>query len=40
MKIVVINGSHRGQTGNTHKMVAAFLQGAQAAGADVWVLAT
>jgi multimeric flavodoxin WrbA len=34
MKIVAINGSHRGQTGNTHKMVSAFLKGAQAAGAD------
>jgi multimeric flavodoxin WrbA len=35
MKIVAINGSHRGQTGNTHKMVTAFLKGAQAAGADI-----
>jgi len=33
MKIVAINGSHHGRTGNTEIMVTAFLKGAQAAGA-------
>lgn len=34
MKIAVINGSHRGRNGNTNSMVAAFLKGAEEAGAE------
>lgn len=34
MKIVAINGSHRGKNGNTDIMVEAFLKGAQDAGAE------
>lgn len=34
MKIVAINGSHKGRGGNTDVMVTAFLKGAQAAGAE------
>ena len=34
MKIVVVNGSPRGRASNTQIMAAAFLQGAQAAGAE------
>lgn len=34
MKIVAINGSHKGKFGNTDKMVSAFFKGAQAAGAE------
>ncbi|WP_371371903.1 flavodoxin family protein [Sporomusa aerivorans] len=34
MKIVLINGSPRGRNSNTHIMAEAFLQGAQAAGAE------
>jgi len=34
MKIVTINGSPKGREGNTNIMVAAFLKGAQAAGAE------
>lgn len=35
MKIVAINGSHKGKSGNTDIMVTAFLKGAQAAGAEI-----
>ncbi len=35
MKITAFNGSPRGASGNTNVMVAAFLKGAEAAGADV-----
>jgi len=35
MRIVVINGSPKGKDSNTNKMVAAFLKGAQAAGAEI-----
>ncbi|MDF2564193.1 MAG: NADPH-dependent reductase [Massilibacillus sp.] len=34
MKIVAINGSHKGKAGNTNIMVNAFLKGAQEAGAE------
>jgi putative NADPH-quinone reductase len=34
MKIVAINGSHKGKAGNTNIMVNAFLNGAQMAGAE------
>lgn len=34
MKIVAINGSHRGKNGNTDIMVEAFLEGASEAGAE------
>lgn len=34
MKIVVINGSHKGKNGNTNIMISAFLKGAQDAGAE------
>ncbi len=34
MKIVAINGSHKGKSGNTDLMVTAFLKGAQEAGAE------
>jgi FMN-dependent NADH-azoreductase len=34
MKIVAINGSHRGAAGNTNLMVTAFLNGAHVAGAE------
>ncbi|MGE5654764.1 MAG: flavodoxin family protein [Bacillota bacterium] len=34
MKIVAINGSSRGRASNTHVMVSALLNGAQAAGAE------
>jgi Multimeric flavodoxin WrbA len=34
MKIVAVNGSHTGKGGNTAAMVAAFLKGAEAAGAE------
>lgn len=34
MKIVAINGSHKGKLGNTDLMVTAFLKGAQEAGAE------
>jgi multimeric flavodoxin WrbA len=34
MKIVAVNGSHRGRAGNTAVMVAAFLRGARLAGAE------
>lgn len=34
MKIVAINGSHRGKNGNTDIMVEAFLKGARDAGAE------
>lgn len=34
MKIVVINGSHRGKIGNTNILVEAFLRGVKAAGAE------
>ncbi|WP_026884284.1 flavodoxin family protein [Clostridium akagii] len=34
MKIVAINGSHKGKAGNTNIMVTAFLNGAQTAGAE------
>lgn len=33
MRIVAINGSHKGKAGNTDAMVTAFLRGAEAAGA-------
>lgn len=35
MKIVLVNGSPRGRAGNTQIMADAFLQGAQAAGAEI-----
>lgn len=35
MKIVAINGSHRGKNGNTNVMVSAFLKGAEMAGAEI-----
>lgn len=35
MKIVAINGSHKGKSGNTDIMVTAFLKGAQEAGAEI-----
>jgi multimeric flavodoxin WrbA len=35
MKIAVINGSHRGKTGNTNIMVSALVKGAAEAGAEV-----
>jgi multimeric flavodoxin WrbA len=34
MKIVAINGSHRGRSGNTNAMVTAILKGASEAGAE------
>jgi putative NADPH-quinone reductase len=34
MKIAVVNGSHRGKSGNTNIMVSALLKGAQEAGAE------
>lgn len=34
MKIVAVNGSHRGRAGNTAVMIDAFLRGARQAGAD------
>jgi multimeric flavodoxin WrbA len=34
MKIIAINGSHKGKNGNTDEMVKAFLKGAQEAGAE------
>jgi multimeric flavodoxin WrbA len=34
MKIVAINGSHKGKDGNTDIMVSAFLRGAKTAGAE------
>jgi multimeric flavodoxin WrbA len=34
MKVVVINGSHKGKDGNTNIMVSAFLKGAYEAGAE------
>lgn len=34
MKVVAINGSHKGKSGNTDLMVTAFLKGAQEAGAE------
>jgi putative NADPH-quinone reductase len=34
MKIVAINGSHKGKSGNTDIMLTAFLKGAQEAGAE------
>jgi len=35
MKIVAVNGSHKGETGNTNIMVNAFLKGAEKAGAEI-----
>lgn len=35
MKIVAINGSHKGKSGNTDLMVTAFLNGAQGVGAEI-----
>jgi len=34
MKIVAVNGSHKGKTGNTNIMVSNFLKGAEQAGAE------
>ena len=38
MKIIIFNGSPKGQDGNTHQMVDEFMRGAQSAGADNVVL--
>lgn len=35
MKIIAINGSHKGKLGNTDLIVTAFLKGAQDAGAEI-----
>lgn len=35
MKIIAINGSHKGKNGNTDVMVKAFLKGAKEAGAEI-----
>ena len=35
MKIIAINGSHKGKNGNTDVMVRAFLKGAEEAGAEI-----